>query len=127
MIKVIVFAALLGAAALAPLDAPAPVTPASVLVVADTAGKAVFLGKGNCHVCHGPNAKGTVLAPDLTDGEWLNTDGTVAGIAKIVKEGVAAPKKYPSAMPAMGGGNLSDAEIQAVAAYVHSLSAASGN
>ena len=90
--------------------------------VQDTAGKAIFLGKGMCQACHGPEAKGTSLAPDLTDKEWLHADGTVETIAKVVKEGVAAPKKHPAPMPAMGGAQLTDAEIQAVARYIVSLS-----
>ena len=124
MIKAILGAALVGTAALAASGAPAAETAAGVVMRQDTTGKAVFLGKGNCHVCHGPNGKGTVLAPDLTDGEWINIDGSVAAIAKLVKDGVAEPKKYPSAMPAMGGGSLTDAEIQSVASYVHSLRSA---
>jgi cbb3-type cytochrome c oxidase subunit III len=93
------------------------------LVAADTAGKAIYTGKGNCGVCHGADAKGTVLAPDLTDDEWLHSDGSLAGILKTVKEGVAAPKKYPAPMPPMGGGQLTDADVQAVSQYVHSLRA----
>ena len=31
-------------------------------------GEAIFKGKGNCFTCHGREAKGTTLAPDLTDG-----------------------------------------------------------
>jgi len=77
---------------------------------------------GICYTCHGPAGKGTPLAPDLTDGEWLNTDGTLAGIEAIVKAGVPKPLKYPAPMPPMGGANLSAAEIKAVAAYVYSLS-----
>jgi mono/diheme cytochrome c family protein len=124
MMKAMLGAALLATATLVAGTAPETQAAAGLEMRPDTAGKAVFLGKGNCHVCHGPNAKGTVLAPDLTDGEWINIDGSAAAIAKLVKEGVAEPKKYPSAMPAMGGASLTDAEVQAVAAYVHSLRAA---
>ena len=74
-----------------------------------------------CFSCHGADAKGTQLAPNLTDAEWLNTDGTYDGIQKVVKEGVATPKQHPAPMPAMGGGNLSDDQVKAVAAYVWSL------
>jgi mono/diheme cytochrome c family protein len=87
----------------------------------DTAGKAIFTGKGICYACHGANAKGTPLAPDLTDGKWINVDGSVASIARVVKEGVPAPKEHPAPMPPMGGAQLTDAEIQAVAQYVFSL------
>lgn len=84
-------------------------------------GKAVFEGKGNCWTCHGKNAKGTPLAPDLTDAEWLNVDGTLAAIRSLVVAGVAKPLRFPAPMPAMGGGKLSQGEIDAVAAYVFGL------
>ena len=89
----------------------------------DSLGKAIFAGKGLCTACHGPAAKGTALAPDLTDAQWLHSDGTVESLAKVIKEGVAAPKEHPAPMPPMGGAQLTDAEIQAVARYVASLSA----
>lgn len=94
---------------------------AGVLVAADTAGKRIFETKGNCGVCHGMNAKGSALAPDLTDAEWLNGDGSLESITKIVREGVAKPVKHPAPMPAMGGAQLSDAEVAAVSRYVDSL------
>jgi len=35
---------------------------------------------------------------------------------------VVSPKQYPTGMPAKGGSDLSDADVQAVAAYVWTLS-----
>ncbi len=95
-------------------------------MVQDTAGKGIFTGKGLCAACHGTEGKGTALAPDLTDAKWLNVDGSLDAIAKLVKEGVPNPKEHPAPMPAMGGAQLTDAEIQAVARYVKSLSAKAG-
>lgn len=85
-------------------------------------GKKIFLGKGNCHTCHGQNLKGSVLAPNLTDTEWLNGDGTQAFIESTVKTGVPKPKKHPAPMPAMGGAKLTPDEILAVAGFVHEQS-----
>jgi mono/diheme cytochrome c family protein len=85
------------------------------------AGRAIFMGAGNCQMCHGANAKGTPLAPDLTDATWLNIDGSYAAIAGLVRTGVPRPKKYPAPMPPMGGGSLAAAQVCAVAAYVYSL------
>lgn len=89
-------------------------------------GDSVFHGKAGaalCYVCHGPAAKGVPgLGPDLTDKEWLNTDGTLASIEKVVLEGVPKPKKMPAPMPPKGGGQLTPAQVKAVAAYVYSLS-----
>ena len=86
-----------------------------------TAGQQIFTATGNCYTCHGPDAKGTALAPNLTDGEWINVDGTFAAIQTLVKTGVPTPKQHPAPMPAMGGVQLSDDQIRQVAAYVWSL------
>ena len=86
-------------------------------------GQQVFTGKGICYSCHGQDATGTPLAPNLTDSEWLNiTDPSWTNIQQIVRNGVPTPKEHPSPMPPMGGAQLSDQEIQQVAAYVYSLS-----
>jgi mono/diheme cytochrome c family protein len=87
-------------------------------------GDSIFHGQaggGTCYVCHGQDAKGSAVAPNLTDGEWLNNDGTFAGITGTIKSGVPQPKKAPAPMPPMGGASLSDDQVKAVATYVHSL------
>lgn len=85
-------------------------------------GREVFNGAGGCTACHGSDATGTALAPNLTDAEWLNIDGSYGALAGLIRTGVPQPKRYPTPMPPMGGANLSDAQICAVAAYVYSLS-----
>lgn len=85
------------------------------------AGQQIFTTTGNCYTCHGPDAKGTQLAPNLTDSEWINIDGTFATIQQNVKTGVPTPKQFPAPMPAMGGATLSDDQIRQVSAYVWSL------
>jgi mono/diheme cytochrome c family protein len=110
----LVAAALPNASRTDPVHAPA--------AAQDTLGKAIFTGKGMCTACHGPDAKGTALAPDLTDAKSLHTDGTVASIAKVIQAGVPTPKEHPAPMPPRGGAQLTDPEIQAVASYVASLS-----
>jgi mono/diheme cytochrome c family protein len=87
-------------------------------------GDSVFhgqVGGGTCYVCHGQDGKGSGVGPNLTDAEWLNTDGTLAGITKTVQSGVPTPKKAPAPMPPMGGASLSPDQVKAVAAYVHTL------
>lgn len=84
-------------------------------------GRRVFTGPGNCQTCHGADARGTGLAPDLTDATWLNIDGSYAAIAGLVRQGVPHPRQYPGAMPAMGGAALTAHQVCAVAAYVYSL------
>lgn len=89
-------------------------------------GDSVFRGRVGgalCFVCHGASGKGVAgVGPNLTDKEWLNTDGSVASIEKVITEGVAKPKKTATPMPPKGGGQLTEAQIKAVAAYVYSLS-----
>jgi mono/diheme cytochrome c family protein len=84
-------------------------------------GRTIFLGKGTCHVCHGQEAKGTPMGPDLTDSAWLNADGTLESIQQVVKSGVARPKRYPAPMPPMGGARLRADELEDVARYIFSL------
>jgi cbb3-type cytochrome c oxidase subunit III len=107
---------------MAPAAPAAPATlPAGVTQEMAAQGQTVFSSTGNCYTCHGPDAKGTALAPDLTDGDWLNTDGTYSSIVQVIHSGVATPKQYPAPMPAMGGAALSDEQVNQVAAYVWSL------
>lgn len=80
------------------------------------------VGGAACTACHGQDAKGTPVGPNLTDNEWLNTDGSYEGIVKTVTTGVPQPKKAPAPMPPKGGATLSDVQVRAVAAYVYSLS-----
>jgi mono/diheme cytochrome c family protein len=85
------------------------------------AGEQIF-NQQICFSCHGANGVGTVLGPVLTDQEWLNTDGTYEGIMNIVRTGVPEPVEFQAPMPAMGGIQLSDEQVQQVAAYVYALS-----
>jgi mono/diheme cytochrome c family protein len=78
-------------------------------------------GGGTCAGCHGSNARGTPLAPNLTSGKWLWGDGSLASIARTIDDGVANPKDYRSPMPPKGGAQLSNDDVRAVAAYVWAL------
>ena len=80
------------------------------------------VGGATCTGCHGARGTGTTLGPDLTDTEWLWSDGSYPAIARTIANGVPQPKQYRSAMPPMGGARLSPAQVSAVAAYVWSLS-----
>lgn len=84
-------------------------------------GRLIFGGTGNCFACHGAGAAGASAGPDLTDARWLNIDGSYASIITLVRDGVSQPKQYPVPMPAMGGAQLSDEQVCAVAAYVYAL------
>lgn len=111
-------------AATQPADAPAAVPanlPAGVTADMVVQGQQIYSSTGNCYTCHGMDAKGTALAPDLTDQVWINVDGTNESILEVVRTGVPTPKSHPAPMPAMGGAQLNDEQISQVAAYVWSL------
>ena len=84
------------------------------------------MGGATCVGCHGSDAKGTPLGPDLTSGTWLWGNGSLSAITQTITNGVLDPKEYRGVMPPMGGTQLSPAEISAVAAYVWALSHRSG-
>lgn len=100
--------------------ATAPGCPAISQPLVET-GRRLFTGGGNCYACHGSNAKGGPTAPDLTDGTWLNIDGSYAATAQLVRQGVPQPKRFPVPMPPRGGAALDSLQVCAVAAYVYSL------
>ena len=86
-------------------------------------GQQLFTGAGACAACHGPSAGGTTLGPNLSDAQWLHVDQpSVDAIAEVIRTGVAQPIEHPAPMPPMGGANLSDDQVQALAAYVASIS-----
>lgn len=99
----------------------ADITPAMVAL-----GDSIFHGQaamGLCQTCHGPGAKGMPgLGADLTDAEWLHNDGTWQGIRGTIETGVAQPKNAPAPMPPMGGSSFTPEQLDAVSAYVYSLS-----
>jgi glucose/arabinose dehydrogenase/mono/diheme cytochrome c family protein len=108
------------AAAAASLPIPAGATNQMVVL-----GDRIYhgqVGGATCTGCHGANATGTALGPNLTDTEWLWGDGSYAAIAKTIAAGVPQPKQFRSPMPPMGGAELSSDQVSAVAAYIWGLS-----
>lgn len=97
-----------------------PITPQQVAL-----GDSIFHGLvagGTCTACHGQDAKGTAVAPDLTDSKWINGDGSYQFIVNTITNGVPKPKEHPAPMPPKGGATLTDDQVKAVAAYEYSLS-----
>jgi glucose/arabinose dehydrogenase/cytochrome c5 len=87
-------------------------------------GDRIFHGEasnGTCSGCHGSNAAGTPVGPDLTSGVWIWGDGSLAAITKTVTNGIPRPRNYTGVMPPKGGAQLSDADVAAVAAYVWAI------
>lgn len=109
-----------GAAGTANLPVPKGATRAMVAL-----GDRIYhgeVGGASCTGCHGADANGSPLGPGLTGKKWLWSDGSYAGILKTIQDGVAQPKQYRSAMPPMGGTQLTPDQLSAVAAYVWAIS-----
>lgn len=97
----------------------AAITPALI-----ARGDSIFHGQvaaGTCAACHGPTGNGIPgLTHDLTSLKRLNGDGSYGSMMQIVREGVTPTQGVP--MPPNGGAPLTPIDVQAVAAYVYSLS-----
>jgi mono/diheme cytochrome c family protein len=112
-----------GDAAAAPAAAsfdPATITPAMLAL-----GDSLFhglIGATSCQACHGEDGAQATVAPNLTDGEWLHSDGSWEGIHNTVVSGVMAPKQFTSIMPPYGGVPMTEEHTRAVTAYVYKLS-----
>lgn len=101
---------------------PDSVTPERVL-----AGSVIFNG-GSCVVCHAVAGRGSGRwAPDLSDVEWLHSEGDYAGIWETIYWGVqkgefraAQPRRWE--MHPKGGMSLDWAQTKELAAYVWAIS-----
>jgi cbb3-type cytochrome c oxidase subunit III len=96
-------------------------TPTGVTEKTIAEGEALFKGAGICFTCHGQDAKGVPgLGANLTDDEWTQADGTYESIIETITKG--ATSSTGAVMPPRGGPSLTDEQVNAVAAYVWSLS-----
>lgn len=82
--------------------------------------------EGSCSSCHGDGGHGGRFAPDLTDDQWVQSDGGLEGIFDTIVWGVrerdfADPNRRFEMNPS-GGMLLEWEDIGALAAYVWSLS-----
>lgn len=84
-----------------------------------------LFSEGSCAKCHGQGGTNGRFAPDLTDDEWLHSDGSLVGIRDTIFWGVRKQDLSDPERPFMtptGSMRLEWADLQAVAAYVWSLS-----
>lgn len=81
-------------------------------------GETIFLD--NCSACHGEDGRGdrTIGAPNLTDAIWLR-----GGTQEAIEQQIHYPKN--GVMPPWGE-RLGEAQVRAVAAYVHALGGGEG-
>ncbi|MBL0170609.1 MAG: cytochrome c [Gemmatimonadaceae bacterium] len=100
---------------------PAAVTPANIAM-----GDSIF-NNGSCQRCHGKGGIGAPNGPTLDGKKWLQlTTGSFDEIVGIITTGVPAEKikdpTHKNPMRARGGPmNLTDPQVQALAAYVYTL------
>ncbi len=84
-----------------------------------------LFNNGSCTRCHGDDATGTRRAPNLTDAEWVQSEGDLAGIFETIFWGVRrrdfADDTRPFEMNPQGGMNITWDQTRALAAYVWSL------
>ena len=105
-------------------DAMSQELPEGVTMAMVEQGDQVFHGAGICATCHGADGQGLPnLGGNLTDEEWIHSDGSYEGIVQTIMSGVTADESTVGVpMPAKGGANISDEQVRAAAAYVWTLS-----
>ena len=92
-------------------------------------GKKLF-EEGSCTRCHGAGGAAGRSGPNLTDAEWVQSDGGLEGIRETIFWGVrrrdfADPSRRFEMNPS-GGMQLEWDQVRALAAYVWSLSHETG-
>jgi mono/diheme cytochrome c family protein len=79
-----------------------------------------LLYASKCQFCHGANGAGAAMGPKLTSNDFIKGDATA--IKNIISSGIAMDaKKYPNFMMGMPKVALSDAELDAIVAYLKGL------
>ena len=74
-------------------DAPPAATEASTDAADLAVGKELYTSKA-CFACHGMNAEGNAIGPNLADGSWIN-GCSFADVVKIIKNGMPTKGMTP--------------------------------
>ncbi len=111
-------------AAEADMDAMPQELPEGVTAAMIEEGEGIYGGAGICMSCHAATGEGIPnLGANLTDDEWLHTDGSYEAIVENIMTGVTSQESSSGVpMPAKGGAAITDDQVKAVAAYVWTLS-----
>jgi mono/diheme cytochrome c family protein len=105
-----------------------PPLPKGMTIQTIVQGDSVYHGKGNCSACHGVEGEGLPAAGDAltvalnwAQYDWRSIDSLINhGIPQVLT-------RSPIQMPPRGGkSNLSDEEVQRVAAYIWAISQTRG-
>ncbi len=121
------------AATAAPAPRPSPGSlpiPPGATAAQVALGDRIFHGdasSGTCTGCHGSDGGGTPVGSPLKTGQWLWSDGSLAGLSATIEKGVQKPKRSEGVMPPLGGSPLSKQDLAAVSAYVWALGHAGGH
>lgn len=113
-----------GAADMGPAPTPGPAVagmPAGVTAAMIAEGQALYLDQASCASCHAEDGTGSGIGPNIVDNEWIHIDGSFESILQIIIDGVDVPQAHMIPMPALGGGEITEAQARSVAAYVWSL------
>ena len=98
------------------------VFPAGVTQAMVDEGQALFNGAGTCFACHGTDGAGSPVGPAMDDDEWLQIEGSYVSIVEQIKAGTTTPAEFPGVMLPRGGTQMTDDQVEAVAAYVFVIS-----
>lgn len=82
-------------------------------------GAAVY--KSKCMPCHGPDGKGTAMAPAVVGNQFIKTSSEQELSDIILKGREGAAKKYKQYAIGMPAQKLMDGETKAVIAYMKDL------
>lgn len=111
--------------------APAPSTPPRPAAVTEAnivIGDSLFnTNNAPCQRCHGQKGVGATNGPSLVSGPWLQSTGSFDEIVATITNGVPRasikdPARRFQMNPRGGPMNLTDAQVQAISAYVWSIS-----
>ena len=89
----------------------------------------VLYHRNDCRKCHYSGARGgsEFGGPNLVDEEWFHCDGSINGIRSVIVKGITkeqlrgterSPDRF---MPSAEEMDLSDADVQAIAAYLFAI------
>lgn len=122
MICALLLASLVAAA---PADAQATPRPDGVTDARIGAGDTIYHGVGNCAGCHGLKGEGTPDGATLITGQWKLGDGSYEWLIHITRHaGIGARGPAGDPAPMRGPTQLDAGQVEAVAAYIWSISRA---
>lgn len=87
-------------------------------------GEDLYQGEGTCATCHGDDLKGTPMGPPFLDAIYAPSHHPDAAFVNAVQRGVQPHHWQFGPMPPLP--HLSEADIEAITAYVRSVQEANG-